>query len=164
MVRQAPARTLARFAADQRGDSDMIAYLLLVGVLIVLAGVLFVLTSGLSDTQDLDVESHAAVIGVPAGTDQMAFQLAKAGPAAPYNLDLSVPTVKDVRVVINGQACSFADGDFTASGEDRMWDVGETLTFGPQDCSGGHWSRFLLYSVTISLGGKVVFEADIQPS
>jgi hypothetical protein len=142
-------------SADENGDGEMTGYVLMVGVLVVFAGILFVVTSNLAD-QDIRNDTHAAVAQVH-GQNQMEFQLIKAGPEAPYELP------DEVRVVLDGNECSYSSGDFDVDGPDDAWNVGERLTFDGPDCSGGTLSAFRNYSITITVGGNVVYEDTVRP-
>ena len=156
------AKVSHRFRGDERADGEMTGYMLMIGVLVVFAGVLFVVTSNLAD-QDIKNDPPAAVAHVH-GQNQMEFQLIKAGPGAPYNLDVSMGTTNhDVLVILDGVECSYADGDFRVDGADDLWHVGERLTFDGDDCSGASLSAFRTYSITISVGEKVVYQDSVQP-
>src|SRR5688572_27787260 len=111
--------TRRRLAHDERGDADMIAYVLMVGVLVVFAGILYVVTSNLAD-QDLRTD-RIVVTPIEAQEGQVMLVLIKAGPTAPYNLDPSVPTGNDVMVTIDGVQCDYSSGHFRVTGDDDEW-------------------------------------------
>lgn len=147
--------TTSPLAGDEAADGEMTGYVLMVGVLVVFAGILFVVTSNLAD-QDIKNDPHAAVTQVH-GQNQMEFQLIKAGPEAPYDV------LTEVLVVLDGNECSYAAGDFDVDGPNDAWDVGERLTFDGSDCAGGTLSAFRSYSITITVAGNIVYEDTVRP-
>ena len=151
-----------RFAGSDGGAAEMVGYLLMVGLLIVMGGVLFAVTTNIANG-DAQAQSYAALAEMDAGTDQMRFGLVKEGPKAPYNLDTSTPVGNEVKIIIDGAECAYGT-DYVSDGTDHLWDVGESITIGPSDCKGGTLSRFVFYSVTITLGASIAYQGDVQPS
>lgn len=144
---------------DELADADMVGYVLMVGLLVIFSGIAFVLATNIAGDEGAPVQSLAAVAEWDSGPGTVGFMLVRAGPSAPYNLDLSAPSGNDARFVLNGRECSVIAGDITVEGTDLLWAVGEKLQL-VRDCGGGPLEPRRAYSLTITLAGQVLYQDD----
>lgn len=142
----------------------MTAYVMLMGLLVILVGVLFVITSSFAK-EDINLEDFAAIAILPSESTvpQLRFTLVKGD--VPYNLDLTNPTKNDATFVIDGAPCSLEKNHFRVSSGGARWGVGETVYFDVGgSCTGDNIELRKPYSITITLAGKVAYQDTVYAS
>lgn len=155
------ATTARGMRRDEAADAGTIGMVLLVAIVVILAGTLYLMTSGFAKSVDSD--SFAQVVPFMESDGEFQFTLVKTG-APGYDLDGTRRTGHSVRVTIDGNECDPLAGEVRVDGGDSVWDLGERLIIDNGNCNGNVLSPTRLYTVIIVLDEKVAYNENAYPT